>query len=229
MTQMKAKEKHINERKSVKISALLDFKHKKVDYYSWLSEFRCAKAEPLQKYLVEDAIREDVHHKVKTFIIYDEAVHMVVGYFSIRSTCIIRKLIDTIENEKIVSSIIPCIELTKFCVNDKYLLFLKENKYKNKGIGEYLFYTFVVPSIVVLSGMVGFTELILFALQDENEKVIEAYHHMGFETIEDDHTKIISTLEGTSLIVDEYSCECKFMYQDIEEIIRKYVEGNGYA
>lgn len=223
-------ERNIAERMSIKINSLSDFMQKYKEYYSWITAFRCTKAAALQNYLRDDAIREEVHHEAKTFIIFDEEAHIVVAYFSIRTTCIIRKLIEMIDNEKKVKNIIPCMELTKLCINEQYLDFLKENKYNNKGIGTYVFKTFIVPIIVVLSSMVGFTQVILFAIHDMDEKVINAYrNHMGFETIEDDNAKIISTLEGTSLIVDKYSSECKFMYQDIDEIIRRYEGGYHYA
>lgn len=42
-------------------------------------------------------------------------------------------------------------------------------------------------------------------------------------------TYLMEMLEDTSLIVDEYSSECKFMYQEIDEIIRKYQGGFNYA
>lgn len=218
--------KSIKERENIKISSLNDFMQTHEDFYSWLLGFECEKAISLQKYLVDDAIREDTNHNAKTYIIVDEAEHIIVAYFSIRTTCIIRTLIDIVENEKIVKNVMPCIEITKLCINEQYLDFLEKSQYNNRGIGTYVFYTFVVPIIVVLSSMVGFTGVILFAIHDKHEKVINAYRNrMGFETIEDDDAKIISMLKDTSFIVDEYSSDCKFMYQEVDEIIKKYEGG----
>lgn len=224
------KVKNISERGSIKISSLTEFIQTQKDYYSWIIDFECKKAIALERYLIDDAIRDEVHHNVKTYIVYDEDVHDIVAYFSIRTTCIIRKLISNIENEKIAKNVMPCIEITKFCLNEQYLSFLEENQYNNKGVGTYIFNMYIVSIIVVLAGMVGFMGVILFAIHDKYEKVINAYRdRMGFETIEDDSTKIISVLSDTSFIVDEYSSECKFMYQDVDEIIKRYEGGYYYA
>ena len=92
-----------------------------------------------------------------------------------------------------------------------------------KGVGRYVFQTFIIPLMVVLSRVVGFTEVILLAIRDEKGKVVNAYReHMGFETLEDDKDKIISICADAMVIVDTYSNGCEFMYQDIDDIISQY-------
>lgn len=215
--------RNLSERKELRISNILDFVQKHENYYEKMNQFRCPKAIMLQKYLTDDAIRDDVHYIAKTFIVFDDDADMIVAYFSIRTACVIRNYIESTENEKIVENIIPCIEIRKLCVNEAYLLFLENNGYNDVGVGQYVFQTFIIPLMVVLSRIVGFTEVILLAIRDEKGKVVNAYReHMGFETLEDDKDKIISIFTDAMVIVDMYSDGCEFMYQDIDEIIRKY-------
>lgn len=215
--------RNLSERKELSLSNILDFVKKHENYYEKMSQFRCQKAMMLQKYLADDAIRDDVHYIAKTFIVFDDVADMIVAYFSIRTACVIRNFIESTESEKIVENIIPCIEIRKLCVNEAYLSFLKENEYNATGVGQYVFQTFIIPLMVVLSGVVGFTEVILLAIRDEKGKVVNAYReHMGFETLEDDKDKIISIFADAMVIVDMYSNGCEFMYQDIDDIISKY-------
>ena len=59
-------------------------------------------------------------------------------------------------------------------------------------MGTYVFNAFIVPLIAVITEFIGFSEVIIFAICDRDEKVINAYReHMGFETIEDDKNKIV--------------------------------------
>lgn len=223
-------EKDLLKREGIRIYSLTDFIHQSGDAYELLQKFKCMKAPSLQQYLLEDAIRDDSFHEVKTYIIFDEYARLVVSYFSIRTTCMLHKYIRTRENEKVVKNIIPCIEITKFCVNDLYREFLKIKGYKGNYIGKFVFEVFIVPVLVVLSEKVGFEAIVLFALKDPENKVVDAYrNHMGFESAEDDEAKIISSLENTMVIVDEYSSECQFLFLELQEILRRFEGGNTNA
>lgn len=218
--------KKVSERKRLRINNIVDFVKKSDINYNKIVQFRCLKAKSLQKYLMDDAIRDDVHYISKTYIVFDEDADMIVAYFSLRSACIIRNCIESRKNQTLVDNIIPCIELAKLCVNEQYLDWLKGNNYVCNGVGTYVFNAFIVPLIAVITEFIGFLEVIIFAICDRDEKVINAYReHMGFETIEDDKNKIVPSLDDTSIIVDKYSDGCTFMHMEVEEVIKKYEGG----
>lgn len=206
---------------------LSDFIKMYKEYYNIMLRFKCDRAVALQRYFVEDAIRDDVHHEAKTYILFDESERLIIAYFTIRTACIMRDAVETVDIGQIVRNIVPCIEITKFCVNECYEDILVSTGRSGKGLGTYVYIQFIMPLLVVLSDIVGFSEVILFAIRDEAGKVINAYrNHMGFETLDDDSLKVVSALENVAIIVEEYVSECQFMFQDIEEILRKYKGGN---
>lgn len=218
------------EERMITFNTLPDFMEKNEDYYSIMSKFKCNRVPALQKYFIEDAIRDDFHHEAKTYIVYDNDAQMIIAYFSIRTTCMVRQLTQIVENKRLVKKVIPCIEISKLCINDIFLEFLHKNGYNNKGIGAYVYRTCVAPMVVVLSALIGFDEVVLYAVKDKEGKVVKAYrNHMGFETIEDDGMKIISVLGDATPLIDEYSDQCEFMFQEVDEILRKHKGGYQYV
>lgn len=218
--------KSVSERQSLGINNIVDFIRSNDNNYDKVMQFQCLRAKSLQRYLIDDAVRDDIHYISKTYVVFDEEADMIVAYFSLRTACIIRNCIESRKNETLVDNIIPCIELAKLCVNEKYLNWLKENNYVCNGVGTYVFDMFIVPLIAVLTEFIGFLEVIVFAICDSEGKVVNAYReNMGFETIEDDKDKIVSAFEDASIIVDKYSDGCIFMYMEVEEVIKKYEGG----
>lgn len=218
--------KKVSERKRLGISNIVDFVKSNDNNYSKVIQFQCSRAKSLQKYLIDDAVRDDVHYISKTYIVFDEDADMIVAYFSLRTACIIRNCIENRKNETLVENIIPCIELAKLCVNEQYLEWLRKNDYIDNGVGTYVFDTFIVPLLAVLTEFIGFLEVIIFAICDKDGKVVNAYRkHMGFETIEEDKDKIVSVFDDASIIVDKYSDGCTFMHMEVEEVIKKYEGG----
>lgn len=49
-----------------------------------------------------------------------------------------------------------------------------------------------------------------------NDKVINAYRNMGFETMEDDAEAVIPTLSDVRALHSDYAGDCKFMFRDVE-------------
>lgn len=62
-----------------------------------------------------------------------------------------------------------------------------------------------------------FSILILHAYN--NDKVINAYRNMGFETMEDDAEAVIPTLSDVRALHSDYAGDCKFMFRDVESIL----------
>ena len=79
----------------------MEFVQEHKNYYEKLNQFQCSKAMALQKYLADDAIRDDVHYTAKTYVIFDLDANMIVAYFSIRTVCVIRNYLERRENETI--------------------------------------------------------------------------------------------------------------------------------
>lgn len=112
-------------------------------------------------------------------------------------------------------------------LNDIYLKWLKDNKYDNKGIGNYIFNEYISDIITVLSSEINFTYLILHAYNDP--KVIEAYRRMGFETMEDDAEAIVPVLSDVRALHYDYAGDCKFMFKDVESILAEVDRRNEYV
>lgn len=60
---------------------------------------------------------------------------------------------------------------------------------------------------------------ILHAFNDS--KVIDSYKRMGFETIENDAESIVPVLSNVKALHSEYVGNCKFMFKDVETILRE--------
>lgn len=84
-------------------------------------------------------------------------------------------------------------------------------------IGNYVFKEYISTVIAVLVSEVNFFYLILHAYN--NDKVINAYRNMGFETMEDDAEAVIPTLSDVRALHSDYAGDCKFMFRDVESIL----------
>ena len=94
---------------------------------------------------------------------------------------------------------------------------VNEDGYSNSGIGNYVFKEYISTVIAVLVSEVNFFYLILHAYN--NDKVINAYRNMGFETMEDDAEAVIPTLSDVRALHSDYAGDCKFMFRDVESIL----------
>ena len=218
--------KSINERKENKVLLLCNMgKLHEVagSVYDVCQRFICKRVIALQKFLRDDAINADNNNNIRLYFIYDKEVKMLAGYYTLTSTCMLRKAEDgakentKYEFEKIVSKVVPSIEIEHFALNDEYLKWLKRNGYNNKGIGYFIYQQYVKNTIIAALENIAFSYVILHAYK--HDKVIDAYRNMGFETYEDDKENIIPILDGLTPIRGDYADTCKFMYQSIEDIL----------
>lgn len=188
----------------------------KDEAYKMMGMFKCERVSALE-YFITNAY----NGRIKPYIVWDNNFQMIVGYFTLITTCMIVKPYEETEpehtQEKDVEKIISCVELEHFALNDVFLKQLKDNGYNNRGIGNYIFKEYISSIIAVLSSEINFTYLILHAYN--HPKVIDAYKKMGFETMEDDAEAIVPALSDVRALHSDYAGECKFMFRDVESIL----------
>lgn len=184
--------------------------------YRMMSNFKCERVPALEYFLTRD-----YNGRIKPYIVWDDCKNIIVAYFTLITTCMILKLYEKTDpehtKEKDVEKIISCIELEHFALNDVYLKLVNEDGYSNRGIGNYVFKEYISTVIAVLVSEVNFFYLILHAYN--NDKVINAYRNMGFETMEDDAEAVIPTLSDVRALHSDYAGDCKFMFRDVESIL----------
>lgn len=191
--------------------------------YSELQSFVCTKAPSLEKFF-----REEINPSTSVYIVYDTNAKMIVGYYTLMPTCMIREYEGQSQERIIgreirVQKNIPCIEIDKFAINEKYLDWLSKKNYDNTRIGFYVFWNYISKTIALLSEYINFSFVILHAIR--HEKVIQAYRNMEFETFEDDEMNIVSLLDGVASIKDDYVEDCKFMYLPLEIVFTGILKG----
>lgn len=202
-----------------------------------INTFKCSKLQSLEDYLKDDA-RNDVARNINcVYIVYDEKVRLAVGYFSLKSTALIHSVDEDVkekmiidnpdakdffdgnrDNKKNVHSTTPCVEIVQFAINENYQEYLKENKLPNSKIGYSIFKEIISPLIQLLKNRIGITFIILFAYNDVQGKVIEAYRDMGFSTIEDDELNFFPLMENSTVLRTFFERKCKFMFMPVADI-----------
>lgn len=184
--------------------------------YRMMSNFKCERVPALEYFLTRD-----YNGRIKPYIVWDDSKNIIVAYFTLITTCMILKPYEKTDpehiKEKDVEKIISCIELEHFALNDVYLKLVNEDGYSNSGMGNYVFKEYISTVIAVLVSEVNFFYLILHAYN--NDKVINAYRNMGFETMEDDAEAVIPTLSDVRALHSDYAGDCKFMFRDVESIL----------
>lgn len=184
--------------------------------YRMMSNFKCERVPALEYFLTRD-----YNGRIKPYIVWDDSKNIIVAYFTLITTCMILKPYEKTDpehtKEKDAEKIISCIELEHFALNDVYLKLVNEDGYSNSGIGNYVFKEYISTVIAVLVSEVNFFYLILHAYN--NDKVINAYRNMGFETMEDDAEAVIPTLSDVRALHSDYAGDCKFMFRDVESIL----------
>lgn len=194
--------------------------------YKMMAEFKCERVPALQDFLTKD-----YNGRIKPYIVWDTNNKMLIGYFTLITSCMIIRPYEKTESEHIqekdVEKIISCIELEHFALNDTYLKCLEDTGGNNKGIGHFIFQEYISDIIAVLSSEVNFSFLILHAYN--NWKVIEAYRKMGFETMEDDAEAIIPVMSDVRALHCDYAGDCKFMFRDVESILNELDRRKDYV
>lgn len=217
---------------NIVIKTLFDFNKMQKNAYSIICNFKCERLPSLQQYIIDEAMRDDENHIAKTYIVFDSVSRIIIGYFSLRANSLVHHFYEKDDVEanmastdegKLVRSIIPCVEIEKFALNDVFLKELIKVNCKKNGMGQYIFRKYISSILIYISKSIGYHYVILFAYN--HQKVLAAYGEMGFQTIEEDDMNLFSTMKDITLFVDCFSKNCKFMYQTLEDIIQVYEGG----
>ena len=190
------------------------------DVYSLCQEFVCERVPGLQYFIRNDAVNDDNYNAVRLYFIYDIEVNTLIGFYTLSSSCMIRKANDETKEEKfekLVSKIVPCVEIHHFALNEKYLAWLDENGYNNKGIGHFIYKNYIRNTIIMTLENIAFFYVIVHA--HKNDKVINAYRNMGFETYEDVQESLFPIFDELTPLRTEYEDTCEFMCQSIEDVV----------
>lgn len=191
-----------------------------VESLCFFREFKCERVPSLQNF-----IQDEYNGMIKSQIIFDKDANLIIGYFTLTSSSMIREYDNTeYKNQKgykRVSRVIPCVEIEHFALNDIYLNWLQENGYSNKGIGQFIFNRHISSIIITLLEKINFTFVILHAYK--HDKVIDSYRRMGFQTLKEDKENIISFLDDVIIMDTDYVDSCEFMFQDTENIYDRYL------
>ena len=114
-----------------------------------------------------------------------------------------------------VSSTVPAIEISHFCVNETYRKKKKtwqiSNLVQTYSVGEYCFYKFVVPKILEIATLVGIRQVYLFCADDGSDKLIKYYENIHFRIMDD-----------MACIRSEYDQRLRCMTQKINDLSKHY-------
>ena len=178
-----------------------------------LNAFSCKRVPELERFIKEDSLRH-----ITPYIVYDDKAEMIVGYFTLATSCmvLVDKIYDTQKHEIQVDSMLPCVEIEHFCVNDKYIEYKKNNNEDIHGVGTFIFNNYIIDALCELRTRVNFQFVTLHALGIE--KVIEAYRGMGFYTFNEDAENTVPIMNDVKAFYNFYTENCVFMIQDIEDI-----------
>lgn len=198
----------------------------------YINNFECERMIGLKEFLSKNAVQNENNGCTRTYLVFDSINDQLVGYYTQRTSAIINDINDELreyirsdnpqlfyvinQNPNIVKSVTSCIEITHFGLNDTYLSWLKHKGMNFSGLGNYIFKELITPTLAEIHSWVGYSLVILFA--KKHPKVIESYHNMGFETIDDDEFNIIPVLEGKRPIYEIYTRDCVFMCQSTEKL-----------
>lgn len=165
----------------------------------------------LEAYLKKLAWWDDVNGNVKVYLIKDMTVDgCIVAYFGLKAGIVIDKSQDAIplqdvkealneQNIKLVPAVVPGIEISHFAVNDNY----RRQVGNIRGLGEYLYPTFIYPIIEEVASKIGVRIIYLYAAGDEH--LIQYYRRVfGFQNSTND--------DMYTPLLPNYDKGCYFMY-----------------
>jgi len=174
----------------------------------------------LEAYLKRAAWQEDLDEQVKIYLIKDTILDEVAAYFGLKAGMVVdneegepsaeekeEALVE--HNAKLVSSVIPGIEISHFAINDSYRRRVSTPGKEIRGLGQYFYPAFIYPIIEEAASKIGVKMVYLFAANDEEDKenkLIKYYERVfGFR---------LSGLDDFYMPLQPgYDGGCKFMYR----------------
>lgn len=141
----------------------------------------------LQYYLQKCAWGQDKNNETVIYLIKDG--DLAAYYFSLKCGMLLKngsksdpeslEKPEIKEDQLLVNSTIPAIEIAQFCVNEKWA-----EKCKTKGFGSVVFYKYILPLIKEISTHVGCRYIYLYAADDtEDETLVRYYESLGFKKV----------------------------------------------
>ena len=158
----------------------------------------------LVNYLQHYALDDECLREMRTYLVRDKRTKEIVGYFSLKAG-----MVSVNEKRKLFHKEfdnVAGIELANFAVNNSY----KESHKDYVGIGQIIFYYFIMPIVRNVSQQIGARILFIFSLPYKN---LMAY----YETL---HFSRLSASEEYFVhkrIKPRYDRDCVFMCQTISD------------
>lgn len=174
----------------------------------------------LEAYLKRAAWQDDIDEQVKIYLIKDTILGEVAAYFGLRAGMVVdneegepsaedKKEALLEFNAKLVSSVLPGIEISHFAINDDYRRHVSPPGEMIRGLGRYFYPAFIYPIIEEAASKIGVKMVYLFAANDEEdqeEKLVKYYETVfGFRLsgVDDFYMPLQPGYDGG----------CKFMYR----------------
>lgn len=133
----------------------------------------------------------------------------------------IREFLETAQKEDEIDKVaetMPGIELSHFCINDTYRERLKANKQDTKGLGEYLYFSEILPIVDQARELIGCKFLYLFAADDTEEESLISYYRdrLNFQQISEFDSSVLDD-RAMIPIMPFYDYKCEFMVYPFED------------
>lgn len=169
----------------------------------------------LAPYLKRCAWNEDSSNEVRIYLIIDDAVNEIAGYFGLKAGMVASSKVDMIsideqqrifteEGVKWLPSVLPGIEISHFAINDNYRRKISTAGNPVKGLGAYFYPEFIYPIIEEVAEKIGVNMVYLYAAGDD--KLVSYYKDVfDFQTLNDEDFYV--PLEP------DYDGGCTFMYR----------------
>ena len=157
----------------------------------------------LERYLKEFSFRDELNGFARTYLVKDSITDELVGYFTLQAGKVainVNRFFFHIEHDEI-----SAVELSNFAVNDAYRI----NHTEIEGLGELIFYYFVLPVARKASEYVGIHLIYIFALPYDG--LVRYYESLHF-------SKLSSGLEGFihRYYKPRYDQGCVFMSRPLD-------------
>ncbi len=169
----------------------------------------------LQDYFQRAAWEDDINGYVKIYIIKHRWSRELIGYFGLKAGMVsidsdnrnnIMESIAKENNIKLVPYTVPGIEISHFAINDNYRKKHSRDGVALKGLGKYIYPTFIYPIIKKLSELAGIK--IVYLNSVDGSGLAHYYEEsFGFHKV--------SGEENIVAIQPYYDNGCTFMYKII--------------
>lgn len=144
-------------------------------HFRAVGEFCCGADSPLDTFLSCNAFKYEEQKYGKTYVLTSsETEEDILGFYTLKTSGI------QVEEDGEYNSI-PVIEIARIALH--YAI-------QGKGIGKYIFYTYILPKIKLVAELVAVNAIIAF-VEPDDEQAIGFYRSIGFKKASKDVQKEI--------------------------------------